>query len=577
MKTELLAPAKDVFTAKCAIDCGADAVYIGASSFGARSKATNSLEDLKDLVDYAHKFYVKVYVTLNTILKDSELDSAQKLIKDLYDIGIDALIVQDMAIIQMAIDKTIPPIPLHISTQCNNRELEKVKFFDCLGVPRVVLARELSLEKIREIKANTNIELECFIHGALCVSYSGQCYLSNFIGGRSANRGECAQPCRKNYTLVNDKGEVLVKDAPLLSLKDFNATKYIKNLCDIGAASFKIEGRLKDVNYVKNTTLFYRKEIDKYSDKTSSGKVFTTIEPDLDKTFNRGYTDYFLDKRKKIRAEGKGEFVGKVAQIKKNGFVISGFQPNAQDGLFFENGESCLVNKFENGIIYPNKMPSIMVGQKVYRTKDVGFEKTLDNKIKRQIGINVSFEVDKLILEDEDNNKIIYSMPLGEKANDAQRMKETFIKQFSKTGESDFYIENININGELGFMPISQINEIRRECFALLMEERLKNYKREHQQEIKYTPYYKQEDDYHANVYNEKAKEFYKNCGCEIVQYAPEKEENSSIELMRTKYCIKYSLDRCQSPEKLYLIDDRGQKYQLKYDCKNCEQIIIKS
>jgi len=577
MKTELLAPAKDVYTAKCAIDCGADAVYIGASSFGARSKATNSLEDLKDLVDYAHKFYVKVYVTLNTILKDSELDSAQKLIKDLYDIGIDALIVQDMAIIQMAIDKTIPPIPLHISTQCNNRELEKVKFFDSLGLPRVVLARELSLEKIREIKANTNIELECFIHGALCVSYSGQCYLSNFIGGRSANRGECAQPCRKNYTLVNDKGEVLVKNAPLLSLKDFNATKYIKSLCDIGVASFKIEGRLKDDNYVKNTTLFYRKEIDKYSDKNSSGKVFTTIEPDLDKTFNRGYTDYFLDKRKKIRGEGKGEFVGNVSQIKKNGFVISGFNPNAQDGLFFENGESCLVNKFENGIIYPNKMPNIKVGQKVYRTKDVGFEKTLDNKIKRQIGINVSFEADKLILEDEDNNKLIYSMPLGEKANDAQRMKATFIKQFSKTGESDFYIENININGELGFMPISQINEIRRECFALLMEERLKNYKREYQQEIKYTPYYNQEDDYHANVYNEKAKEFYKNCGCEIVQYAPEKEENSSIELMRTKYCIKYSLDRCQSPEKLYLIDDRGQKYQLKYDCKNCEQIIIKS
>ena len=255
MKIELLAPAKDLETAKIAIDCGADAVYIGGPSFGARYKAGNSLDDLKELVEYAHKFYVKIYVTVNTIVTDIELEEVKTLIQQLYSIGVDALIVQDMGILKLSIDKEIPPIPLHISTQCDNRDLEKVKFFEKLGIPRVVLARELSLKQIQEIKNNTNIELECFIHGALCVSYSGQCYLSQSIGGRSANRGECAQPCRKNYSLIDDKGNIIVKDKPLLSLKDFNASKYLEKLVDIGVKSFKIEGRLKDKEYVKNVAV----------------------------------------------------------------------------------------------------------------------------------------------------------------------------------------------------------------------------------------------------------------------------------------------------------------------------------
>ena len=250
-KIELLSPAKNFETAVAAINCGADAIYIGASDFGARVNASNSLENIEKLVEYAHKFYVRVHVTINTILKDEELPLALDLIKKLYKIGIDAIIVQDMALVKASIEGKIPPVQVHASTQCNNRTLDKVKFFDKIGVSRVILARELSLEQIKNICKNTNCEIETFIHGALCVSYSGQCYLSYANGGRSANRGECAQPCRKKYTLIDEDGKVYLKDKYLLSLKDFNASAYIQKLIKYGVKSFKIEGRLKDVNYVK--------------------------------------------------------------------------------------------------------------------------------------------------------------------------------------------------------------------------------------------------------------------------------------------------------------------------------------
>ena len=289
-KVELLAPAKDKETAFAAIDCGADAVYIGAPDFGARRSVPNSLEDIKEVVDYAHKFYARVHVTINTILTDEELEKAKDLIKNLYEIGVDAIIVQDMGILKLAIECELPPIPIHASTQCDNRTLERVKFFEQLGVSRVILARELSIEEIKNICKNTKVEIETFIHGALCVSYSGQCYMSYAIGGRSANRGECAQACRKKYSLIDDEGNFIAKDKYLLSLRDFNASRHIQELIKAGVKSFKIEGRLKDINYVKNVVAFYRKEIDKYTEKISSGKVNLDFEPNLNKTFNRGYT-----------------------------------------------------------------------------------------------------------------------------------------------------------------------------------------------------------------------------------------------------------------------------------------------
>ena len=590
-KTELLAPAKNIDIAKSAIDAGADAVYIGGPSFGARQRAGNCLEDIKELVEYAHKFYVKVMVTVNTIIKDSETEQVKSLINELYNIGVDSIIVQDTAILKWAIDGEIPPIPLHISTQCNNRTEEKVNFFNRMGLSRVVLARELSLEQIEEIiRKNPEIEIETFVHGALCVSYSGQCYMSQFIGGRSANRGECAQPCRKKYSVVDERGKYLVKDRHVLSLKDFNTTKYLKDLVDIGVKSFKIEGRLKDENYVKNVVGYYRELLDKYSEKTSSGKIKSLFTPDINKTFNRGYTTYFLDGREKCfnfdTPKFIGEKVGVVDKIGKNWFTVKKsiqFTPNPQDGLCFDKtGEvGCLINRIEGNNIYPNKMPKIKVGTEVYRNIDSVFEKSLiDAKTARKIAVELNFinnnETHQIVLTDEDNNTVSVDIKEVEKANNEEKNRENFIKSFNKTGETIFCIENISFNTELPFIPVSQMNEYRRVALDLLLNERLKNYKREIQKPLKYVEYYEKEIDYRGNVYNSEAEEFYKICGAVVKEFAFEhKKPNRECEIMRTKHCIKYSLNMCKSPDKLFLVDEKGEKYKLHFDCKNCEMAIL--
>ena len=588
-KVELLAPAKDKKTAITAINSGCDAIYIGASNFGARKKVPNSLEDIKEIVDYAHKFYVKVHVTVNTILTDDEILKAKELIQKLYDIGVDAIIVQDMGIFKLAIDNKLPPIALHASTQCDNRDLEKVKFFDDMGASRVILARELSLEKIKEICANTNAEIETFIHGALCVSYSGQCYFSHYIGGRSANRGECAQACRKKYTLVDEKGNIIAKDKYLLSMKDFNASRHLESLIDAGVKSFKIEGRLKDENYVKNVVAYYRQEIDKFAPKTSSGRVFLDFEPDVRKSFNRGFTDYFLDGRKRCfnfeSPKSLGEKLGKITKVGKDYFEISrtdykmaggqaGIKINSQDGLYF-NGNGCLVNKVEGKKIYPNKMDGIAVGLEVYRNFDSKFEKQLENsKIKRQIGVKFYFKNRILTVTDEDENSVNFTIDSCEKAKNPEKMNENFITQLKKTGDSDFYVEDIEISEEIPFMPISQINEIRRTILEKLMNERLKNYKRELQKPLKLAKFPKENLDYRANIHNQCAKEFYENCGCEVCEMSAESGAFPK-ELMRTKHCLKFAFNMCKSPKKLFLIDEKGKKYPLMFDCKNCEMVVL--
>lgn len=654
-KVELLAPAKDKQTAFAAINSGCDALYIGAQSFGARKKVGNSLEDIKEIVDYAHKFYVKVHVTLNTILTDDELKEAQKLIHQLYEIGVDAIIVQDMGILKLAIEGKLPPIPIHASTQCDNRTVEKAKFFKEIGLSRVILARELSLEQIKEIcnilsplreapvksgegrilnelvsckNSVEECEVETFIHGALCVSYSGQCYLSHYIGGRSANRGECAQACRKKYSLIDENGNIIAKDKYLLSLKDFNASKHLKKLIDIGVKSFKIEGRLKDENYVKNVVAFYRQEIDKFAQKTSSGKIFLDFEPDVRKSFNRDFTDYYLTLTRHSvtpspRGRGyevynfdspksMGEYIGKITKVGKDWFEIGrqedkkaggqvNLKINPQDGLYF-NGQGCLVNKIENTVqnslssgrdgglfvkIYPNKMDGIKVGIDIYRNFNAEFEKQLKNsKTKRQIAVKLISDGKTLKAIDEDKNTVQINLPDGELPKNPQKMKETFIKQLQKTGDSDFYIENTEINSELPFLPVSQINELRRTILSKLMEERLKNYPREFQKPLKYTNFPEEKMDYRANVHNKTAKEFYSKCNCEICEMSFESQNfftasgpplfnKRDKELMRTKHCLKYAFNMCQSPKKLYLVDEKGVKYPLKFDCKNCEMIIL--
>lgn len=581
-KIELLAPAKDKETAFAAIDCGADAVYIGASDFGARRAVPNTLSDIKEVVDYAHKFYAKVHVTINTILTDNELEKACELINKLYDIGVDAIIVQDMGLLKLAVDGKLPPIPIHASTQCDNRTLDKVKFFENLGVSRVILARELSLKEIKEICENTNVDIETFIHGALCVSYSGQCYMSYAIGGRSANRGECAQACRKKYSLVDSDGNVIAKEKYLLSLRDFNASRHIEELIKSGVKSFKIEGRLKDIHYVKNVVSYYRREIDKYADKISSGKIELDFEPNVNKTFNRGYTDYFLDERKRCynfdTSKSLGEKLGKVLKVSRDNFAIDAVV-SRQDGLCWSDNseiQGCLVNRVEGKKIFPNKMPEIKVGTLIYRNQDVEFERILKNsRVKRKIGVNFEFSNNVLIAKDEDNNNVSLAVSSEEAPKNPEKMRNTFITQLNKTGESDFYVQSVNLNCELPFMPVSAVNELRREILAKLTGERIKNYPREVQKPLNYTVFPKKELDFSANIHNQTSKTFYENCGCEVCEMSLESGVSPKGKcLMQTKLCLKYAFNMCKSPKKLFLTDEKGKKYPLKFDCKNCTMLI---
>ena len=640
MKTELLSPAKDKETAFAAIDCGADAVYIGAPAFGARKAVPNTIEDIKEVVDYAHKFWAKVYVTMNTILSDSELEEAVNLAIKLDEIGVDAIIIQDLGLLNKLmtpsplagegkwnglVGRNPSPlagegarragegvkIPIHMSTQCDNYLPQKVKFFNEVGVSRVILARELSIEQIRQIhKENPNLELEAFVHGALCVSMSGQCYLSQSIGGRSANRGECAQPCRKLYSVETTDGKVIKKDFPALCLKDFNASNCLEEMIVAGVCSFKIEGRLKDINYVKNITAYYRQKLGKGS---SSGRSIYPFVPNPKKSFNRGFTEYFLHGRSDCfnfeSQKSRGEYLGKIVEVKKDCFKIkTDKEIHAQDGLYFA-GDGCGVNKVHfiptplagggkwNGLvgqppsplagegarragegvytIYPNKEVKLKIGQDIFRNYDAEFEKEVSKEVKRQIGVNIIVD-NNITLTDEDGITISYPLPIGEKSKNPEKIKETFVKQFSKTGESDFYIKDIKIASELPFMPISEINQLRRNLFERLMEKRLLEYKREEQKPMNYAKYFLEEVDYRANVHNESAREFYKSCGVKVLEPSFETQKpNRQVELMRCKHCIKYALNMCKSPEKLILKDSFGKSYPLKFNCKSCEMSVL--
>ena len=579
MNVELLAPAKDKETAFAAIDCGADAVYMGAPAFSARKNAPNSFEDIKQVINYAHKFGVKVHIALNTILTDEELKEAVNIAYKSRDIGIDALIIQDMGLLKMLIDNNFD-IPVHMSTQCNNYSPQKVKFFNDIGVSRVILARELSVEQIKEIHVqNPNLELECFIHGALCVSMSGQCYLSQYIGGRSANRGECAQPCRKMYSVLTDNGEVVAKDIYPLCLKDFNGSKYIKELIDAGICSFKIEGRLKDAGYVKNIVSYYRSLL---GNGTSSGKIMSLpFIPNPEKSFNRGFTDYFLNERTNCfnfeSPKSRGEYLGEVTEIRDNRFKIKTNKTiNPQDGLYFK-GEGCLVNKVADNYIYPNKKVNLKIKDNVYRNIDIEFEKLLKKPVKRQIGINIKVNNTTIAIIDEDGVSVSCTLK-GETPKNPEKTKETFIKQFSKTGNEDFYIESFEVNSEIPFTPVSSINELRRNLFRELMKKRIEKYNSEKlkQPQMKYTKFYLDEVDYKANVHNNVAKEFYEECGVKVLEPSLETTiPDKQITLMRCKHCIKFALNMCKSSKNLLLKDEHNQLYPLNFDCKNCEMFVL--
>lgn len=597
-KIELLAPAKNKETGKEAILHGADAVYIGISGFSARAAAGNSLEDIAELTAFAHQFNARVYVALNTILYDNELSQVEKLIREMYRMNVDAVIVQDMGILQL----DLPPIPLHASTQTDNRTVEKVKFLEKAGFSQLVLARELSIGDISEIAAQTNVPLEVFVHGALCVSYSGQCYMSQAVTGRSANRGECAQMCRLPFDLEDADGKIIKKNAHLLSLKDFNQYDNLEKLLDAGASSLKIEGRLKDVAYIKNVVSAYRRRLDEIFRvrpefiRSSSGKSVIDFTPDLSKSFNRGFTDYFSNGRQRDiwsfeTPKSIGEFVGTVKTIDKNRISLkTGLTLNNGDGLCFidHNGLNGLrVNRTEGDLIFPAEMPRINIGTKVYRNYDHDFEnrlakKTAERKISANIVIwetNFGFASQ---ISDEDNNS--YAVSLHFEKQPAQKPQRENIRiQLSKTGNTIFSIETVDIRfSKEWFIPSSLLAEWRKQLVSGLLSARKINYRQERKQ-IQPTSHAFPEKEltYLGNVANANSRSFYALHQTKILQPAFEQVKQKNVPLMFTKHCIKYALGWCPRETKVkpdfrepYYLVNQQNKFRLTFDCRKCEMQV---
>lgn len=599
---ELLAPAKNLECGIEAINHGADAVYIGAPRFGARAAAGNSIEDIKALVEHAHLYNARIYVTVNTILHDEELPETEKMIWELYRAGVDALIIQDMGITRL----NLPPIALHASTQMDNRTPEKVKFLSDIGFRQVVLARELSLDEIRKIHDTCpETLLEVFIHGALCVSYSGQCYVSQACYGRSANRGECAQFCRLAFDLVDSNGKTIEQNKHLLSLKDMNQSDNLEALLDAGATSLKIEGRLKDVSYVKNVTAYYRQKLDaifKYRKeyvRASSGTVKTTFTPQLDKSFSRGFTDYFLRGRNPgifsfSTPKSLGEEVGTVKEIRGNYFTVAGVKSFSNgDGLCYidDNGrlQGFRVNRVENNKLFPQDMPRLKPKTRLYRNFDQEFEKLMQKKsAERKMAVDICLTENNfgftLSLTDEDDNSVSLTL---QRAKEPARTPQTdnLRNQLGKLGNTPFEAKDIKIDlSDNWFIPSSELSELRRNAVEKLLEVRRINYRREvfRMKETK-SKFPVSTLTYLGNVMNSYAAEFYKNHGVLKVMPAFEKEQPKDAVLMFCKHCIRYSMGWCpvhhkvRSPfrEPYYLVSSDGRRFRLEFDCKQCQMKVL--
>ena len=599
---ELLAPAKNLECGIEAVNHGADAVYIGAPRFGARAAAGNSIEDIKALVEHAHLYNARIYVTVNTILHDEELPETEKMIWELYRAGVDALIIQDMGITRL----NLPPIALHASTQMDNRTPEKVKFLSDIGFRQVVLARELSLDEIRKIHDTCpETLLEVFIHGALCVSNSGQCYVSQACYGRSANRGECAQFCRLAFDLVDSNGKTIEQNKHLLSLKDMNQSDNLEALLDAGATSLKIEGRLKDVSYVKNVTAYYRQKLDaifKYRKeyvRASSGTVKTTFTPQLDKSFSRGFTDYFLRGRNPgifsfSTPKSLGEEVGTVKEIRGNYFTVAGVKSFSNgDGLCYidDNGrlQGFRVNRVENNKLFPQDMPRLKPKTRLYRNFDQEFEKLMQKKsAERKMAVDICLTENNfgftLSLTDEDDNSVSLTLQC---AKEPARTPQTdnLRNQLGKLGNTPFEAKDIKIDlSDNWFIPSSELSELRRNAVEKLLEVRRINYRREvfRMKETK-SKFPVSTLTYLGNVMNSSAAEFYKNHGVLKVMPAFEKEQPKDAVLMFCKHCIRYSMGWCpvhhkvRSPfrEPYYLVSSDGRRFRLEFDCKQCQMKVL--
>lgn len=608
MKTiELLAPAKDLETGKEALNCGADAVYIGAEEFGARHEAANAVADIAKLAAYAHKYRARVYAAVNTILTDAELRRAQKLICRLWDAGADAVIIQDMGLLEL----DLPPVPLIASTQTHNTTPEKVLFLQNAGFKRVILARELSLAEIKKIRAETSVELECFVHGALCVSYSGRCYLSLALGGRSGNRGVCAQPCRKLYTLKDAAGNVVVENKHLLSLKDLNLSKRLGALVDAGVTSLKIEGRLKDRNYVRNVVSYYRRELDavlraKGLARSSAGRSLIPFTPDLNKTFNRGYTEYFFSGRAPGMASPDtpkflGEKAGSAVRTNNKTFVLSGnVRLNNGDGIAFFDSSGVLTGSLVTvsaaGRVSADSARSIAAGTAIYRNYDIEFQRALERSApERRLAVRLEFsetpEGFALRATAEGGAAAEVSCRPGKtKAVKAEQAMDTIKKQLSKLGEADFCLSGLELKLSASyFIPVSVLNELRRKALEKLEAVLAADYKREERKLEKNSARYPEKElDFTANILNAKALDFYRRHGVAKAEPAAESGlRMAGRPLMTLKFCLGHRLGLCpkakgrdaagvppstglSAGDPLYLEDAEGRTFRLDFDCGAC-------
>lgn len=600
-KIELLAPAKNAEIGIEAILHGADAVYIGAPKFGARVAAGNSIEDIERLTKFAHQFHARVYVALNTILYDDELSETEKIIVQLYEKGVDALIVQDMGILQL----NLPPIPLHASTQMDNRTVEKAKFLEKAGFSQIVLARELSIETIRDIASAVKTPLEVFVHGALCVSFSGQCYLSNALNGRSANRGNCSQPCRLPYNLVDSNGAIVASNKHLLSMKDLNRSADLEELLDAGVTSLKIEGRLKELSYVKNVVAFYRQRLDEIFAqrpefiRASSGKSTYTFAPSLQKSFNRDFTTYFLHGRgEKVWSfdspKSIGEFVGTVSEVTTKFIRLNTkVKLNNADGLCFFNHKKELegihVNRVEGDLIYPFQLPEIKKGTKVYRNNDHEFESVLSKKsAERKIAVCVQLSetLNGFSLRMEDEDGFFVERQFQAKKEIAQKDQTLNIQtNIGKTGDTIFVVASVEIHfSQSWFIPASFLSQWRREVAGELLQIRLRNHpqpKVEHQATAHAFP--SKEISYLGNIANEKAKSFYVQHQSDVMQKAFEIEPQSDVPLMFTCHCVKFAMGWCPINHKVkhlykepFFLTYQQTKLRLEFDCKQCQMKVYK-
>ncbi|WP_312686529.1 peptidase U32 family protein [Kosakonia sp.] len=611
---ELLSPARDTAIAREAILHGADAVYIGGPGFGARHNAGNSLRDIAELVPFAHRYGAKIFITLNTILHDDELEPAQQLIGDLYQAGVDALIVQDMGVLEL----DIPPIELHASTQCDIRSVEKAKFLSDVGFSQIVLARELNLEQIRAIHSATDATIEFFIHGALCVAYSGQCNISHAQTGRSANRGDCSQACRLPYTLKDDQGRVVAYEKHLLSMKDNDQTANLAALIDAGVRSFKIEGRYKDMSYVKNITAHYRQMLDAIIEdrgdlaRASAGRTEHFFIPSTDKTFHRGSTDYFVNARKiDIGAFDSPKFiglpVGEVLKVAKDHLDVEVTEPLANgDGLnvmikrevvgFRVNvAEKTGENRYR---VFPNEMPEALKTVRPHhalnRNLDHNWQQALlKTSSERRIGIDIELggwqEQLVLTLTSEDGVSVTHTLEgQFDEANNPEKALENLKEGLSKLGQTRYYAQTVQVNlpGAL-FVPNSLLNQLRREAVELLEEARLANYQRGSRKAVS-TPapvYPETHLSFLANVYNHKAREFYHRYGVQLIDAAFEAhEEKGDVPVMITKHCLRFAFNLCPKQAKGNIKSWRATPMQLihgdevltlRFDCRPCEMHVV--